>query len=213
MPDTADVRPLLERCKQQDRAAFAEVFERYHDRVFHSAYVVTRRPEAADDVTQLVFVELYTALRRYDLDRPFLPWLYRIVHNVSVDYLKRNRRGGETTPAMDAQLETLMGPDPAPSPADHVEQAELRRTIWRAMGNLSADQRAVLMLCYYADLHEHEMATALHVRPGTVKSRLHRARQALRTELAHHDRALAAEYTRRASDGVQITEPAQGGSE
>ncbi len=213
MPDAADVRLLLERCQQHDRAAFAALFERYHDRVFRSAYVVTRRPEAADDVTQLVFVELYTALRRYDLDRPFLPWLYRIVHNVSVDYLKRNRRGGETTPAMETQLETLLGPDPAPGPADHAEQAELRRTIWRAMGQLTADQRAVLMLCYYADLHEQEMATALRVRPGTVKSRLHRARQALRTELARHERTLAAEYTRRARDSAQITEPMQGGGE
>jgi len=81
------------------------------------------------------------------------------------------------------------------------------------MGNLSADQRAVLMLCYYADLHEQEMATTLHVRPGTIKSRLHRARQALRTELAHHDRTLTAEYTRRAHDGAQITEPMQEGGE
>ncbi len=213
MPDTADVRLLLERCQRHDRAAFAELFERYHERVFRSAYVVTRRPEAADDVTQLVFVELYTALRRYDLDRPFLPWLYRIVHNVSVDYLKRNRRGGETAPAMDTHLEALLGPDPAPGPADHAEQAELRRTIWQAMGQLTVDQRSVLMLSYYAELHEQEMATALRVRPGTVKSRLHRARQALRAELARHDRALTAEYTRRAHDGAQSIEPAQGGGE
>ena len=180
MPDTANVRPLLERCQRHDRAAFAELFEQYHQRVFRSAYVIAHHPEAADDITQLVFVELYSALRRFDLNRPFLPWLYRIVHNVSVDYLKRNRRAGEIIPMMDAHLDTLIGPDLSPSPADCAEKAELRHAIWQAMARLPVNQRTVLMLCYYADLHEQEMAIALRVRPGTVKSRLHRARQALR---------------------------------
>ncbi len=213
MLDATDVRPLLERCQGHDRIAFAELFERYHQRVFRSAYVIVHRPEAADDITQLVFVELFSALRRFDLNRPFLPWLYRIVHNISVDYLKRNRRAGETTPVMDGYLDTLMGPDPDPGPADHAEQSELRRAIWQAMERLPVNQRSVLMLCYYADLHEQEMATALRVRPGTVKSRLHRARQALRDELARGEHALTAEYTRYMANGAPYRETAQGGSE
>ncbi len=213
MLDAADVRPLLEQCQRHDRAAFAELFTRYHQRVFRGAYVIAHHQEAADDITQLVFVELFSALRRFDLNRPFLPWLYRIVHNVSVDYLKRNRRAGETSPVMDGHLDALMGPDPDPSPADHAEQAELRRAIWQAMGRLPANQRSVLMLCYYADLHEQEMATTLHVRPGTVKSRLHRARQALRAELTRGEHALTAEYTRYMADGAPYRESAQGGGE
>lgn len=212
MADAAGVRPLLERCQRHDRAAFAELFERYHQRVFHSAYIIAHRPEAADDIAQLVFVELYSALRRFDLNRPFLPWLYRIVHNVSVDYLKRNRRAGETMPAMDTHLDALIGPDRSPGPADHAEQAELRRAIWQAMERLPVNQRSVLMLCYYADLHEQEMAIALRIRPGTVKSRLHRARQALREELGRHDHALADEYLRQ-PEGVPSGESAQGGGE
>ena len=116
MADAADMRPLLERCQRHDRAAFAELFEQYHQRVFRSAYVIAHRQEAADDITQLVFVELYSALRRFDLNRPFLPWLYRIVHNVSVDYLKRNRRAGETIPTTDAHLDALIGSGPQPWP-------------------------------------------------------------------------------------------------
>ena len=212
MPDAADVRPLLERCQRHDRAAFAELFERYHQRVFRSAYVIAHHQEAADDITQLVFVELYSALRRFDLNRPFLPWLYRIVHNISVDYLKRNRRAGETIPMVDSHLDALIGPDLSPGPADHAEHAELRRAIWQAMERLPVNQRSVLMLCYYADLHEQEMATALRVRPGTVKSRLHRARQALRDELARHDHALTDEYIRQ-PDGIPFGESAQGGGE
>lgn len=213
MRDAADLRPLLEQCQRHDRAAFAELFARYHQRVFRGAYLIAHHQEAADDITQLVFVELFSAVRRFDLSRPFLPWLYRIVHNVSVDYLKRNRRAGEIVPAMDAHLDALIGPDPGPGPADHAEQAELRRAVWQAMGRLPASQRSVLMLCYYADLHEREMAAALHIRPGTVKSRLHRARQALRAELTRHERALIAEYTRHIADSAPSTEPVRGGGE
>ncbi len=78
----------------------------------------------------------------------------------------------------------------------------MRRAIWRAMGRLPVDQRSVLMLRYYADLHEQEMAVALRVRPGTVKSRLARARQALRAELARHERALIAEHIHHPVNGL-----------
>ena len=81
------------------------------------------------------------------------------------------------------------------------------------MERLPVNQRSALMLCYYADLHEQEMAIALRVRPGTVKSRLHRARQALRAELVRHDHALTDEYIRQVPDGVPFGESAQGGGE
>lgn len=187
--DAAEMRSLFERCQRQDRAAFADLFNRYHPRVFRSAYLITHRQDAADDITQLVFVELFSAFRRFDLRRPFLPWLYRIVHNVSVDYLKRDRRGSAITPMTDVQLDALLGPDPDPGPAELAEQAELRRAIWDALDHLPVNQRAVLVLSYYGGLTEHEVAEAMGVRPGTIKSRLHRARHALREELARDSKA------------------------
>ena len=177
MSDADDLAALLRRCKDQDRAAFAVLFERFHLRVFRSAWLITRRDDAADDITQIVFVELFSAFRTYNLDRPFLPWLYRIVHNVSMDYLRRDGRAGIVLPLDDA--DTLLGADPDPSPAERVEQAELQQAIWGAMEQLVPYQRAVLVLRYYAELNEAEMAETLQVRKGTVKSRLHRAQQAL----------------------------------
>ena len=209
--DPAEMHSLLERCQQQDRAAFAELFHRYHVQVFRSAYLITRRTEAADDITQLVFVELFSAFRRFDLRRPFLPWLYRIVHNISVDYLKRDRRGRALTPTTDAQLDTLLGPDPTPGPAEQAEQAELRRTIWHAIDGLPVNQRAVLVLSYYGDLNEHEVADAMGVRPGTIKSRLHRARHALRDKLAR-DHTTPMDYLPPV-DGRPLANPAQEGGE
>lgn len=186
MVETASITPLLERCQQQDRTAFAELFTRFHRRVFATAVYITHSEDAADDITQLVFVELFSAFRRFDLTRPFLPWLYRIVHNVSVDYLRRHRRD-QAAPlsAVEGQLDAILGADRDPGPAEHVERAELRQVIWRALEALPVKQRAVLVLRYYGGLNEPELAEALGCRRGTIKSRLHRAHRALAAELAN----------------------------
>ncbi len=189
---------LYERCKRQDRAAFAELFERHHARVFRAAYLISRETDAADDIAQLVFEELFTAFRRFDTARPFLPWLYRIVHNVSMDYLRRNRRG--TLPLLNP--DSLLGPDPDPGPADRAEQAEQREVVWAAMSRLPDHQRAVLTLRYYAGLNEAEMADTLNIRRGTVKSRLHRAQEALASLLAGERPARRAPFTPPATGDV-----------
>lgn len=189
---------LYERCKRQDRTAFAELFERHHARVFRAAYLISHEADAADDIAQLVFEELFTAFRRFDTARPFLPWLYRIVHNVSMDYLRRNRRG--TLPLLNP--DNVLGPDPDPGPADRAEQAEQREAVWQAISQLPDHQRAVLVLRYYAGLNEAEMADTLSIRRGTVKSRLHRAQEALATLLAEERPVDHAPFTAPATDAV-----------
>ncbi len=187
-----DLIALYRRCKEQDRAAFAELFRRYYRRVFTSALYITHREDAAEEIAQLVFVELFTAFRRFDPSRPFLPWLYRIVHDVSMDYLRRDRRSRHSPlPTIDWQLDALLGADPAPGPADRVEHMEMQETIWQALERLPANHRAVLVLRYYSQLNEAEMAETLRCRRGTVKSRLHRAHRALAEELGLNCRVAA----------------------
>ncbi len=166
--DTED-GTLARRARGGDRAALADLFARHHARVYRSAYLVTRSPEAADDIVQLVFLELFTALATFDPRRPFAPWLYRIVHNVSIDVLKRERYRHPTTPLADA----------TPGPTGEIGRAELRSDVRPALDGLSAEHREALVLRYYVGLPEREMAGVLGVRPGTVKSRLHRALLAL----------------------------------
>jgi RNA polymerase sigma factor (sigma-70 family) len=212
MAEADELRDLLARCKMQDRAAFAELFRRYHARVFRSAFLMTRRTDAADDITQLVFVELFSAIRRYDLARPFLPWLYRIIHHISVDYLKRDRRGADfALPADDSARDALLGPDPDPSPAEQAEQHEAQRAMWQALGRLPVAQRAALVLRYYEGLNEAEMAAALGCRKGTVKSRLHRALHALGDELRRHPTTLGALRTDASNNAAINVRPQEGG--
>ncbi|MGI8476118.1 MAG: RNA polymerase sigma factor [Thermomicrobiales bacterium] len=160
---------LVRRARGGDRAALAALFERHHARVYRAAYLVTRSPEAADDIVQLVFLELFKALETFDPRRPFVPRLYRIAHNVTVDHLKHDRYRHPTIPLADT----------TPGPTGEIGRAELRSDMRPALDALSHEHREALMLRYFIGLSEREMADVLHVRPGTVKSRLHRALHAL----------------------------------
>lgn len=195
MTDAPELTALYRRCTRQDRAAFAELFQHYHRRVFGSALFITHRADAAEEIVQLVFIELFTAFRRFDPERPFLPWLYRIIHDVSMDYLRRDRRGLHLSlPTTEWRLDALLGPDPDPGPAEHAERTELHETIWEALERLPAAHRAVLVLRHYSQLSEAEMAQALGCRPGTVKSRLHRAHRALAATLGERQQVAASSW-------------------
>jgi RNA polymerase sigma-70 factor, ECF subfamily len=202
MTDAPDLNALFRRCTAQDRAAFAELFRHYHRRVFGSALFITHREDAAEEIVQLVFIELFTAFRRFDPERPFLPWLYRIIHDVSMDYLRRDRRGTHLPlPTTEWRLDALLGADPDPGPAEHAERSELHAEIWRALERLPPDHRAVLVLRHYSQLSEAEMAQALGCRRGTIKSRLHRAHRALAAELDERQRAAATPWVGEAITG------------
>ena len=166
-------RVLVQRTIVGDRVALATLFEHCHLRVFRSAFLVVRNREVADDIVQLVFLELFRALPSFDTHRPFLPWLYRIVHHVTVDYLRREVYRRPTLPLRET----------TPDPTDVAERIEESALLGPVLDALSMEHREALMLRYFVGLSEREMATVLQIRPGTVKSRLYRALNAARAVL------------------------------
>ncbi len=164
----------ISQCQAGKQEALGVLFQLHHQAVFRTAYGITRNYDLAEDITQQVFIELFTAIQRYDPRRPFPPWLHRIAVHKSLDELRRPAK--RVVPIGDA--DDL--PSPAPSPDDEAEKSELQATIRDALGGLEPKQRAVLVLRYYHGFSEAEMAVALHCRRGTVKSRLHYAQRRLR---------------------------------
>ena len=150
--------------------------ERYQQVAYRAAYLVVRDQAAAEEVAQDGFVRAYRGLQRFRIGEPFRPWLLRIVSNLARNELRaRGRRRG--------LLGRLLGddaPPPDPSPAVAVEDAERSEQLLAAIGELSREDQEVLHLRYYLDLPEREIAATIDQRPGTVKSRLSRARERLR---------------------------------
>jgi RNA polymerase sigma-70 factor (ECF subfamily) len=170
---------LVALARDGDVRAYEELVTRYRDPAYRVAWFVTRERGEAEDATQEAFVKAYHALPRFRPGAPFKPWILRIVANEARNRVRSSRRR-ETLAARVAAVERE---DAAPSPEAAALAAEERTTLLGALERLNERDRLVIAYRYLFDLSEAEMAAALDLRPGTVKSRLSRALDRLRAEL------------------------------
>jgi len=168
---------LVERARRGDQDAYGELVTRYQALAARVAYVITASSSEAEDVTQDAFVKAYYALDRFREGAPFRPWLLRIVANEAKN--RRAAAGRRPTVELSAAADRASG-ETALSPEDAAVAADLRTRLLLAVKGLRDDDRLVLTYRYFLDLSEAEMAAALGVARGTVKSRLSRALGRLR---------------------------------
>jgi len=181
---------IILRAKQGDRQAFSELVELYKDKLFNAAYRMVGNRAEAEDIVQETFFRAYKNLSHYDASRKFSTWVYRIATNLSIDSL-RKRRGElsfdaeKDSGAMDEGSD-LYGivPSSELGPEDVMLHNEASEEIQRAIERLPLLYRAVVVLKYMHDMPLGEIAQILNVPVSTVKTRLHRAREALRKHLS-----------------------------
>jgi RNA polymerase sigma-70 factor (ECF subfamily) len=170
--DASAVRAALE----GDREAFGALVERYQEVAFRAAYLVTRDAGLAEDVAQEAFVRAYGHLDGFRVEQPFRPWLLRIVTNLALNEVRaRGRRQ-----SLWQRVTRSRAPAVEPGPERAAEASERRELMTAALQELSESDRLVLYLRYFLELPEAEIAAVIGKRPGTVKSRLHRASARLR---------------------------------
>jgi RNA polymerase sigma-70 factor (ECF subfamily) len=162
---------LLDRARRGDHRAFADLLRRHDARLRALAYRLLGDATLMDDALQEAYVKAYTSLARFRGDARFGTWLYRIVHNTCIDMLRRTRDVVPLTPGM-----AMAGPA---EDAGVVARLDLEA----ALGTLSVDHRSVIVLVDAVGLDYGEAAEVLEVPIGTVRSRLARARRALRRKL------------------------------
>jgi RNA polymerase sigma-70 factor, ECF subfamily len=142
--------------------------------VYATAWRVARRHDVADDVAQEAFLRAWQALASFDLDRPFGPWICRIAANLAVNHVRSPEAREEELPEGHAEQRA-----PGEDPLNRVLDREAKGLLERALLGLPPDQRAVLTLRVVEEMSYREIAEALAVPPGTVMSRLARAREKL----------------------------------
>jgi RNA polymerase sigma-70 factor (ECF subfamily) len=166
--------------KQGDPAGLEALVREYQLPALRAAFLVVRERALAEDIVQAAFLKAYDRFDQFDERRPFGPWFLRIVINDAIKAATRRREplpldGGEDEAPGLADLLS----DPAPGPEDQAQRQELRLEVWQAMERLAPEQRAALVLRYYYNLSESELAWQLRLPASTIKWRLHAARRRL----------------------------------
>jgi RNA polymerase sigma-70 factor (ECF subfamily) len=173
---------LLPRCRAGDEVAWRELVTRHTRRVFGLAYRFTGRVDEAEDLTQEVFVKVYQTLGRYrESDGPFGGWLMAVARNHAIDNYRRRKQERLRRADDPAALETM--PAREEHPIAGLEREERSRLVHSGLRALPPDLRLPLVLCDLQGLPYEEIASALGIPLGTVKSRINRARVELAKRL------------------------------
>jgi RNA polymerase sigma-70 factor, ECF subfamily len=187
LDDAQLVASLVRRCLAGDAAAWEEIVQRFHRRIYNICYRFTGSQDDAQDLTQEVFIKVYRTLTSYDLDKgSFQTWVTTMTRNLLVDHFRKSKQDRATDsleePVSEEESLSLLDKieDTGPSPDQRLLTREKQEFVQRALQKLSPDLREAVILRDLQDMDYREIALALKVPEGTVKSRINRGR----TELA-----------------------------
>lgn len=179
-------KEIIEQVLAGDNNAFGALVERYQTRVYNLALRMCGNPDDAFDLAQEAFFRAWRGLPGFQFDSAFSTWLFRLSANVCLDWLRaKKRRPTVSLTTVDDEDEEvqLELPDPGKGPEELVLAAEDRAALTKALNGLPVEYRQILTLRAIDDLSYAEIAGILKIKEGTVKSRLSRARLALRNKL------------------------------
>ena len=177
---------LVRRAQQGRVEAFEAIFRRYQARIYTFLRHMVGRPQEAEDLTQVTFVRAWDSIAGLRSPSALGAWLHRIAANAARDYLKSARRRFEVPLVEQADDWLPAAGESSGDPAQSVLDAEAKAAVRMAIAALPDQHRAVVVMHHLEDMSVGDIARALGVRPGTVMSRLSRAREALRDALAQH---------------------------
>ncbi|MBO0910988.1 MAG: sigma-70 family RNA polymerase sigma factor [Acidobacteria bacterium] len=178
---------LVRRCVEGDAAAWEEIVQRYHRRIYNICYRFAGTAMDAQDLTQEVFIRMYRTLDSYDVSKgAFTTWLTTMTRNLLVDHFRKTKQERMTDSldrtSSDHEDAVPLGerlPDDGPAPDSGVQSRETREAVHMALGKLSPELREAVILRDLQDMDYREIAAVLKVPEGTVKSRINRGRAEL----------------------------------
>lgn len=175
---------LIRLCQEGDMDAFNTLVEKYQTQVINIAYGMLSDKEDACDAAQEAFVKIYKSIGSFKGKSALSTWIYRIVSNVCNDMLRKRRRNANTVSiSVQDDSKDMEITDSAPTPEELLELSEQQRILRTAITELSAEYREIITLSDIEQLRYEEISEILKCPVGTVKSRLNRARNALKKKI------------------------------
>lgn len=176
-------RKAIARLKKGDISALEVLARHFQVEAVHAAYLITGDRQIAEDVVQNSFIKVAERIHQFEDDRPFRPWFLRIVSNDALKAVSRGRKpfpldGGDDFDVPETWLQDL-----SPGPEELVDTSETRRKVWQALQVLTPNQRAAIIMRYFLDMKNKEVARELDRSLSSVKWAVHSAKESLRTLL------------------------------
>ena len=181
--ETLTEQELIQRAKQGDHSAFEQLLLQNQDKVFSLALRMVNNREDAADLAQEAFLKAWQGLKSFQGDSAFSTWLYRLTTNVCIDFIRKQKRRQDIEPVVsldDGEVSWAQPADHSQDPQHRLEREEISRAVARGLEQLPDHQRQVLVMREMSGLSYQEIAEKLSLDLGTVKSRIARARLALR---------------------------------
>jgi RNA polymerase sigma-70 factor (ECF subfamily) len=177
---------LIKKSQEGDQWAFEQLIIKYEKKIYTIAYRMMGNHEDASDLAQEAFIKVFRSIRSFRGDASFSTWLYHVVANVCRDQLRKQKVKvsslDEPVAYEGEQLEKQLL-DSGKSPAEKLEEKELKAYLQKLINQLPGEYRLVLVLREFMDFSYEEIARELDITMGTVKSRLNRARALLKSKL------------------------------
>jgi len=181
-----------------DDEAFTRLVETYQTPVFNLCYRMLGEPELAEDAAQETFLRAYQHMHRYDQKRPFATWLLSIAAHYCIDRLRRKKFISFSMDAEDDDGNSFELPDiDAPNPEMESIKGQTNARVHSMLDSLDETDRAAIIMRYWYDYSEKEIAESLQLTVSAVKSRLHRARKSMAGTWQEQEEDLLAEMERR----------------
>ncbi|MFD2679139.1 RNA polymerase sigma factor SigW [Bacillus seohaeanensis] len=180
------VKKRIKQVLKGDQNAFAEIVELYKDKVFQICYRMLGNRHESEDIAQEAFIRAYVNIHTFNQNRKFSTWLFRIATNLCIDRIRKKKPDyyldAEVSGTDGLTMYSQVAAD-IQMPEDEVEELELQATIQGAISKLPEKYRSVIVLKYIEELQLREISDILDLPLGTVKTRIHRGREALRKQL------------------------------
>ncbi|PIK32538.1 RNA polymerase sigma factor SigW, partial [Bacillus siamensis] len=179
------IKKRIKQVKKGDQNAFAEIVDLYKDKIYQLCYRMLGNVHEAEDIAQEAFIRAYVNIDSFDINRKFSTWLYRIATNLTIDRIRKKKPDyyldAEVAGAEGLTMYSQIAADGV-LPEDAVLSLELSDTIQKKILKLPDKYRTVIVLKYIDELSLIEIGEILNIPVGTVKTRIHRGREALRKQ-------------------------------
>ncbi len=176
----------LKKLKAGDEQAFAAFVQENQARVYHIALSLVRNPHDAEDIAQEAFVRVYMHIASFNEQSAITTWIYRIVYNLSVDFLNKHGKRAKVTKTLDdpEDPELLSLSDDSFLPEAAFEKKQLKSDLYEALQSLPDEQRELIELKDIHGFSYDEIISMTDLKEGTLKSRLNRGRLAIKKYLS-----------------------------